>query len=198
MEKLIKEKFKNLVLREARKLILEVEVTDKELRAKIGEFYDLQMKASNLEAQLKEAKEQLSQAKDVLKPLLDNMQELGDKMAYAEKYVIEVKKFGYERKVTSYKDAFALSLTKVNGAIKKILIEAVDATKKVSEIAPSFTVKKADDLTEAGVKDTIKSALTKVKSAVKKFGAFFKREAKNIDAGTKDLEKAVEQAKKAK
>jgi uncharacterized phage infection (PIP) family protein YhgE len=188
MKNSTKQRFKNLILREARKLVLEAEITDKEIRSRIEEFYNLQMKIQALETELKENKDKFGEAKKLMQPLLDGMKDTKDKLATTEKYVIEVKKFSFDRQVTSYKDAFELALTKVNEATKKVLKEAVEATKKVSQISHSFSIKKKGELEEANAGTKLLDGL---KKAVKSFVSIFRKEGKGIDKANNELQKAV-------
>lgn len=188
-KQLVRERLQNYISFRVRTLMLEAEITDGELRKRIEEFYKLQMKIQALETELKASKSEFGEAKKIITPLLDGMKETKDRLAVTEKYVIEVKKFSFDRQVTSYKDAFELGLSKVNEATKKILKEAVEATKKTSTTAHSFVIKKRGELEEA--KNPITKALDGLKKAIKKFTTVFKKQGKEIEKANRDIDKAV-------
>lgn len=163
----------------------EVKIEDAEITETISEFYELQMQILQLQSELKQKQAQFKQFDANIQPIIDGMKDTGDKLGVTEKYVVKVSRFGYERTTASYKDAFELALSKVNGATQKILNEALAATEKVSAVSHSYTI---DQMNEANIFQKIVSA---IKDVASKFVNMFKKESKNIDAANNDLKKLV-------
>lgn len=166
--------------------LFEAFIEDPAVQASIGEFYDLQNEIKRLEAELEEKKLQFKQFEGDIRPMLDGMKEVGDKLAQTEEYVIKVSRFGGERKDASYKTAFENALTKVNAATKRVLEEALEASKKVTQVKHSFSIDKV--VAEASIFDKIKGA---IKGAINKLLSVFKKESKTIDDANKELKKLV-------
>jgi len=166
--------------------VFEAFIEDPGVKASIGEFYELQNEIKRLEAELEERKLAFKQFEGDIKPMLDGMKDVGDKLAQTEEFVIKVSRFGGERKDASYKTAFENALSKVNAATKRVLEEALEASKKVTQVKHSFSIDKV--VAEASLFDKIKSAL---KGAINKLLGVFKKESKTIDDANKDLKKLV-------
>lgn len=166
--------------------LFEAFIEDPEVKAQIGTFYDLQEQIRKLEAQLEEKKLQFKQFEGDVKPMIDGMKEVGDKLAETEEYILRVSRFGGERKDASYKTAFENALSKVNGATKRVLEEALEASRKVTQVKHSFSIDKV--VAEASIFDKIKGA---IKGAINKLLSIFKKETKTIDDANKDLKKLV-------
>ena len=167
--------------------IFEAFIEDPGVKSSIGEFYDLQNEIKRLEAELEERKLAFKQFEGEIKPMLDGMKEVGDKLAQTEEYLIKVSRFGGERKDASYKTAFENALSKVNAATKRVLEEALEASKKVTQVKHSFSIDKVV-VAEASIFDKIKSA---IKGAISKLLGVFKKESKTIDDANKELKKLV-------
>lgn len=166
--------------------LFEAFIEDPEVKAQIGTFYDLQEQIRKLEDQLEEKKLQFKQFEGDVKPMIDGMKEIGDKLAETEEYILRVSRFGGERKDASYKTAFENALSKVNGATKRVLEEALEASRKITQVKHSFSIDKV--VAEASIFDKIKGA---IKGAINKLLSIFKKETKTIDDANKDLKKLV-------
>jgi len=166
--------------------ISEAKITDNEITGKIEEFYNLQQQIEFLKAELKEKEAAFGQFKDQITPMIDDMKELGDKLAETEGYVVKVSRFGGDRETVSWKDAFALALSKVNAATQKVLNEAVESSKKVSKIGHSFKIEQV--IKEASILDKVKKMFS---SVIDKFSNVFKKESKEVDKANSELEKAT-------
>jgi hypothetical protein len=166
--------------------LFEAFIEDPGVKAQIGTFYELQEQIKKLEAELEEKKLQFKQFEGDVKPMIDGMKEVGDKLAETEEYVLKVSRFGGERKDASYKTAFENALGKVNAATKRVLEEALEASKKVTQVKHSFSIDKV--VAEASIFDKIKGA---IKGAISKLLGIFKKETKTIDDANKDLKKLV-------
>jgi hypothetical protein len=164
----------------------EMKIDNADIEESMAEFYELQIQIAELELQLKEKKAKFKQFETQLNPILDGMVETKDKLAFTEAYVVKISRFGHERVTSSYKEAFELSLTKVNGATRRILNEALITTQKITKISHSYDIEK---LTESNIFRTI---LDKLKMMAKSFLSIFKKETKAIDEGNDELKKLAE------
>jgi|694.fasta_scaffold11357_31 hypothetical protein len=166
----------------ARKSVNEADV-DPEIAKQLNHFYEMQNKIKEYEKEIEAMKEEFKQFADELKPMMDGMKEVGEKLAKTEDFIIAISRFGGERKDASYKNAFENALSKVNAATKKVLEEALEASKKVTNVKHSFNIQKVE---EANIFTKIGNLL---KSAVSKFLNIFKKEGKVIDDANKELAK---------
>jgi hypothetical protein len=156
---------------------------DPEIAKQLNHFYEMQNKIKEYEKEIEAMKEEFKQFADELKPMMDGMKEVGEKLAKTEDFIIAISRFGGERKDASYKNAFENALSKVNAATKKVLEEALEASKKVTNVKHSFNIQKVE---EANIFTKIGNLL---KSAVSKFLNIFKKEGKVIDDANKELAK---------
>jgi hypothetical protein len=169
--------------------VSEAVVDDPAIKEKIANYYELQKQIKEMEANLKQMKSEFGEFEQLLNPIIDGLKELKDRTADTGEYIIEISKFGGPRQDVSYKDAFENALTKVNGATKRVLQEALEASKKTTNVKHSFSINKAQ-MSEVSLLDKLKTA---VKSAVTKFIGIFRRETKTIDAGNAELRKLASQ-----
>jgi septal ring factor EnvC (AmiA/AmiB activator) len=161
----------------------EMKIEDAEINASISEFYELQMQIDKLKSELKQKQAQFKKFDNMIQPILTGMKDTGDKLAETETHVVKISRFGYERATQSYKDAFELALTKVNGATKKILNEALEVTQKISEVGTSYTIVQ---MNEANILQKIGARL---KQWATSFVRLFKTESKKIDQANRELAK---------
>jgi hypothetical protein len=162
---------------DTRKGIKELDVQDPNITGSVKEFYELQQEMATMKSRLKEMEGRFKEFEGVIKPMLDDMKELGDKLAMCGEYVIKVTKFGGERMDASYKDAFENALTKVNAATKNVLNEALEASRKLTQVKHSVSIQPTDSL-EEGVMNKITSA----------FRGFLSRLDKKVDQAAKAVE----------
>jgi hypothetical protein len=156
---------------------------DPAIAKQLDYFYEMQNKIKEYEKEIEAMKDEFKQFADELKPMMDGMKEVGEKLAKTEDFIIAISRFGGERKDASYKNAFENALTKVNAATKKVLEEALEASKKVTNVKHSFNIQKVE---EASIFTKITDML---KKAVSKFVGIFKKETKTIDDANKELAK---------
>ena len=129
--------FKNVV----REIILEmITEVDDSINKKIDEFGELSNEMDRVKKQLEDLKRKYSAIEDELRPVMEELKKNKQKFLETEKYLIAIKKSGYDKTTFAYKDAFDTALTKVNGQTKKLLQELLETTKKVTPIATSIGV----------------------------------------------------------
>ena len=123
----------------------EVEVTDPELQSQIQEFATLSDEIDRINNTLKKLKDRYSSLSDILLPLLNELAETKDNALEVEDILVTIKKKGYERTSVGYKEAFEWLKDRVNPQMKKIVEEALEKTKKTSQIAPAIGVQRRVD-----------------------------------------------------
>jgi hypothetical protein len=155
----------------------ELDVQDTNVTDSVKEFYELQQEMATMKSRLKEMEGRFKEFEGVIKPMLDEMKELGDKLAMCGEYVIKVTKFGGDRMDASYKDAFENALSKVNAATKNVLNEALEASRKLTQVKHSISIQPSDSLQE-GVMGRLTSA----------FRGFLSRLDKKVDMAAKAVE----------
>lgn len=161
----------------------EAKIQDQQINAEISQFYELQSQIERLQSELKQKRAEFKNFDKLVQPVLTGMKETGDKLAVTETHVIKIKRFGYERTSNSYKAAYELALSKVNGATQKILNEALEITQNVSTVKTSYTI---DQMNEANVLQRIGKQLQKL---AQRFLRVFKKESKTIDKANQSLKK---------
>jgi phage-related protein len=122
--------------------------------------------------------------------MMDAMKSTKDRLATTEEFIIEITRYGGETVRASYKEAFELALTKVNGATQNILKEALEATKTVSRTKHSFKIRPSVD--ESSFFDKIVSS---IKNVVKSFVNVFKKNEDKIDDANAELKKLAKEKK---
>jgi hypothetical protein len=170
--------------------LAELDVQNPEVTDSVKEFYELQQEMNTMKSRLKEMEARFKGFEGIIKPMLDEMKELGDKLAMAGEFVIKVNKFGGERMDASYKDAFENALSKVNAATKGVLQEALEASKKITQVKHSIDIQPANQLQE-GIMDRISGAFKgflsrldqKVNNAAKAVEDFINLVADNVPGG---------------
>jgi len=166
-------------------------ITDPNIKEQIGTFYDLQNQIQKLESELSAKRSAFKQFEKDVKPLIDGMKEFGDKLAETEDYLIKVNRFGGDRLDVSYKVAFESALSKVNGATKKVLAEALEASKKITQVKHGFDIHK---VSEASFFDKIKEVINDL---IFKILGVFKKEGTVVDVANRelrDLQKTVNES----
>lgn len=195
-----KEEMSNFVARlkkiEARKQknkenLKEVEITDPDFTENVETFYNLQEEINQLKQDLKDKQSEYGKFKSTIDPVISSMKDLEDKLGETEGYILKVKKFDYERTSSSYKDAFELALSKVNGSTRRVLEEALKTTQKVSTVKASYNIEK---IQENKVLDKIRKVLSKV---VNRFLSIFGKEERTIDSANSKLRQITSRANSA-
>lgn len=128
----------------------EVNVTDKKTAQLVDEFGVLSDEIDRLQAELKSKNARYSELESNLRVILEELKETKEKSIQTKKYLITIKRAGYEKQNYKYKEAFELAMTKVNSAIKAILETVKEETKTTSTVASSVGVQKINE-TDTGI-----------------------------------------------
>lgn len=161
------------IIREEIQLLAEVNIT-KDIEEKIDEFGELSNEMDKLKHQLEGLKKKYSAIEDELRPILEEMKEFGDKSIQTQKYLVSIKRQGYEAPSYKYKQAFETSLEKVNAQTRKVLEDILESTKGIKKVATSIG---AQPVEEGFFSDLVK----KVKSFFRKIIPSLRRTNKDID-----------------
>ena len=105
---------------------------------------------------------------DELRPLLEELNRYNQKSIQTEKYLVSIKRFGYEKENMKYKEVFEQSLTKVNKNTKKLLEDLLQSTKTISQVVTSIGVQKIGEGFFSDFVNKIKTLLNKLTSSVKR------------------------------
>lgn len=165
--------------------ITEINVTDKQTADKVDELGSLAEQIAVLKNELSKAQKKAKDLESDLRPILEEMDEASDRILTTSKTAVRIVTKGYDRRSSSYKDAFDLALTKVNAATKKILNEALEASTSITTVASKL----AASPIEEGVMDKVKQILSKfskwVAAKVKKLKGYIKE----MNVGANAIEK---------
>ena len=114
----------------------------KSIIEKIDEFGELSNEMDKVKKSLDEMKKKYEGLEDELRPLLEELSKYNQKSIQTEKYLLSIKRFGYEKENLKYKEVFEQSLTKVNKNTKKLLEDLLQTTKTISKVVTSIGVQK--------------------------------------------------------
>jgi chromosome segregation ATPase len=129
---------------ELKELIREILLTefqrDKEIETKINEFGELNDEIDRVKNQLEGLKKRYSQLEGELRPILEHLQQFNQKSVQTERYLVSIKRMGYEKTNYRYKEVFEESLEKVNKNTKRLLENLLESTKSLSKVVSSIGV----------------------------------------------------------
>ena len=111
---------------------------DKSILEKVDEFGELSDEMDKVKKQLDEMKKKYEGLEDELRPLLEELNRYNQKSIQTEKFLVSIKRFGYEKENMKYKEVFEQSLTKVNKNTKKLLEDLLQSTKTISQVVTSI------------------------------------------------------------
>ncbi len=141
---------------------------DKSLLEKVDEFGELSDEMDKVKKQLDEMNKKYEGLEDELRPLLEELNKYNQKSIQTEKYLVSIKRFGYEKENMKYKEVFEQSLTKVNKNTKKLLEDLLQSTKTISQVVTSIGVQKIGEGFFSDFVNKIKTLLNKLTSSVKR------------------------------
>jgi DNA repair exonuclease SbcCD ATPase subunit len=126
---------------ELKELIREVLLTefqrDKEIEFKIGELSD---EIDRVKNHLEGLKKRYSQIEGELRPVLEHLHQFNQKSVQTERFLISIKRMGYEKVNYRYKEVFEESLDKVNGNTRRLLENLLESSKTLSKVVSSIGV----------------------------------------------------------
>jgi chromosome segregation ATPase len=119
--------------------------TESSINTLIDEFGELNDEMDVLKNQLEGLKKRYSEIEDQIRPLLEELRIHGQKSVQTEKYLVSIKRIGYEKVNLKYKESFEEGLTKVNKQTRKLLEELLQSTKSISNVVSSIGVQRVKE-----------------------------------------------------
>jgi len=147
---------------------------ENEIETKIDEFGILSDKIDKVNMELKELSNRYKEIEGELRPTMEQLHIQNKKSIQTKKYLVTLKRMGYNRDNFKYKESFEKSLTKVNQQTKKVLEDILQSTKTVSRVVSTIGVQRMDEV-------SLKSMLKKLVSPFKKLFSRLNLNTKRID-----------------
>lgn len=166
-------------------VLREMVVTDKAVEAKINEFAELSDEIDRIEMNLKSLQSKFKSLEKELRPVIEALDDLNESALVTKKYIMTIKKKGYEKDNPKYKEAFNLALTKVNTNIRTILQECLAVNTTSSQVASQLAIQARNEIVE-GIFDVIKERILNV---INRAISTIKKSMNNIDNGVMILAK---------
>ena len=94
---------------------------ENDIESQIDEFGILSDKIDKVKMELSELSNRYKEIEGELRPTLEQLQIQNQKSIQTKKYLVTLKRMGYNRDNFKYKESFEKSLTKVNQQTKKVL-----------------------------------------------------------------------------
>ncbi|NVJ46388.1 MAG: hypothetical protein HWE07_04645 [Cytophagia bacterium] len=123
-----------------REVLLSEFQRNEEIESKIDEFGELNDEMDRVKNQLEVLKRRYSKLEGELRPILEHLYQYNQKSVQTERYLITIKRMGYEKVNYRYKEVFEESLGKVNRNTRKLLEELLESTKTLSKVVSSIGV----------------------------------------------------------
>ena len=144
------------------------------VESQIDEFGILSDKIDKVKMELSELSNRYKEIEGELRPTLEQLTIQNKKSIQTKRYLVTLKRMGYNRDNFKYKESFVESLTKVNKQTKKVLEDILLSTKTVSRVVSTIGVQRMDEI-------SLKSMLKKLVSPFKKLFSRLRLNNKSID-----------------
>ena len=159
---------------ELKELIREVILTefqrDNEIESKINEFGELSDEIDRVKNHLEGLKKRYSQLEEELRPVLEHLHQFNQKSVQTERFLVSIKRMGYEKVNYKYKEVFEESLDKVNGNTRRLLENLLESSKTLSKVVSSIGVQPLDENLLTKLMDRIKRMFSGLISRIKNTG----------------------------
>ena len=96
--------------------------------------------------ELSELSNRYKEIEGELRPTLEQLTIQNKKSIQTKRYLVTLKRMGYNRDNFKYKESFVESLTKVNKQTKKVLEDILLSTKTVSRVVSTIGVQRMDEI----------------------------------------------------
>jgi len=153
---------------ELKELIREILLTefqrDKEIETKINEFGELNDEIDRVKNQLEGLRKRYSQLEGELRPILEHLYQYNQKSVQTERYLVSIKRMGYEKTNYRYKEVFEESLEKVNKNTKRLLENLLESTKTLSKVVSSIGVQPINENLWGKIKRVFQRIIPQIKS----------------------------------
>ncbi len=131
---------------ELKQLIKEIILTEFRMEPSIlkmiDEYGELNDEIDQLKNQMEGLKSRYTEIENEIRPLLEELRKYGHKSVQTEKYLVSIKRMGYEKVNLKYKETFEEGLKKVNKQTRKLLEELLQSTQSISNVVSSIGVQR--------------------------------------------------------
>jgi len=155
------------------------------IQRKIDEFGRLNDEIDTLKYKLNKLTKDYKVIEQELRPLLEELQRHGEESVMTEKYLVSIKKGGYERINYSYKKGFEKSLTKVNKSTRKLLEDLLKTTETITYISSKVGVQKLKE------SSFIEKFFTTILTLIKKVVPTIRRNKKDLSSLNKQTKRMM-------
>lgn len=147
--------------------IQEVQIEDPELSKQIKEFAELSDEIDVINARLKLLKNKYGILEEIIRPILEELDVTKDKALEVENILVTIKRKGYDRTSFAYKEALEWVRGRINPAMRKIVDDSLEATKKTATITSQIGVQKIEEQSILDrIANTLKSFFAKVSQKI--------------------------------
>lgn len=157
-----------------KELIREVLLTefqrDKGIESKINEFGELSDEIDRVKNQLEGLRKRYSQIEGELRPMLEHLTEFNQKSIQTERFLVSIKRIGYEKVNYRYKEVFEESLDKVNTNTRRLLENLLESSKTLSKVVSSIGVQPLNENLLTKLMDRVKKMFSGLISRIKNTG----------------------------
>lgn len=147
---------------------------ERDIESQIDEFGILSDKIDKVKLELSELSNRYKEIEGELRPTLEQLTIQNKKSIQTKRYLVTLKRMGYNRDNFKYKESFEKSLTKVNQQTKKVLEDILQSTKTVSRVVSTIGVQRMDEI-------SLKSMMKKLVSPFKKLFSRLEKNNKSMD-----------------
>ena len=147
---------------------------ENDIESKIDEFGILSDKIDKVKMELSELSNRYKEIEGELRPTLEQLTIQNQKSIQTKRYLVTLKRMGYNRDNFKYKESFVESLTKVNKQTKKVLEDILLSTKTVSRVVSTIGVQRMNEI-------SLKSMLQKLVLPFKKLFSRLKMNTRRMD-----------------
>ena len=159
---------------ELKELIREVLLTEfqrnKEIESKINEFGELSDEMDRVKNHLEGLKKRYSQLEGELRPVLELLHQFNQKSVQTERFLVSIKRMGYEKVNYKYKEVFEESLEKVNTNTRRLLENLLESSKTLSKVVSSIGVQPLNENLLTKLLDRVKKMFSGLISRIKNTG----------------------------
>ena len=147
---------------------------ENDIESKIDEFGVLSDRIDVVKMELSQLSKRYKEIEEEVRPLLEQLQLQNKKSIQTKKYLVTLKRMGYNRENFKYKESFEKSLTMVNKQTRRVLEDVLQSTKTVSRVVSTIGVQRVDEV-------SLKSMLKKLVSPFRKLFGRLTTNNKSID-----------------
>ena len=115
---------------------------DTPIEKKIDEFGILSDRIDMVKSELEEMMNRYKVMEGEIRPVLEELSVENRKSIQTKKYLITLKRMGYDKESYKYKETFEESLTKVNDKTRRLLEELLQSTKTISRVVSTIGVQR--------------------------------------------------------